>query len=742
MFPLEFVKSNLAAMNGNDKYLVNNHQGMLTSPSTLTNIRRENRLASLQAKGIDPKDADIANVISVVEKIRESDLDMRSNISDNSDCLLGIARKVKIIPELSIELHTRHLLNFVGELSLDGSLVIGIDGTGGLLNFKNSKADGKVQHIIMTVQLSQCLLDRATAQQWGDRLFTPVLFAERISDKNNASSIARWLTNVVRDATDAMESYPQGARGHIMRPVVVQMDCALELMNGCIIGFRSDTQVDCAARYNACVVIIVLHYEYLCSSLSNDNDEAEEERKRYAEQAMYTLLLVSPSVYKQCKYHIAKAISGYPKSRPRHKLPIPMRESYEQFERLFGFLSAEATQVKSMSNLIARICVVVTILRTEYLPCDKFSIRSHTRQGHTLRQTRDIAENMDRVIKDCARSIHIIDEEDRDDRLRGVFADERDDINFSGMDYCQEIIRQMMGTEDHHTEPMPFCCVYLNKVNKWKRTGTVKVVFVISPYRVGDDGIEKVYPYHLGGFEATISLPNNDQRIRNPMFCEEAADYICNQWLNRIGLWSESVLEMVNTAVDRDIFSHNNSVEGTFRAEKHDISEMDEAITSLPAYINMRWKQSVGAGRLVSNEIQRAIDRITNKRRRRINANDASTGNNVKDTSVATGRQVESEMMWKSTAGQVRQELIEKSNKVIQTIQKGNDIGKWKVDTNNKKAMWRIVYDFAAENATSFMKYGNFLNWMKLELKKPLKREWRDVIDSFIKQFDQQSNDK
>lgn len=340
MFPKEFAKFNLEKMDGDEKYLVNNHQGALYSPTTITNLRRENKLASLQRKGINPKEADLSNIMTVAERINQSDMEMRRNMNDNSDCLLGIARHVQIIPHVEVHLHTRHLLNFACDLSARGMLVIGIDGTGGLVNLRNTKADGKLQHICISVQLSQCLLDRETSNLFHNKVFTPIIIAERISDKNNASSIESWLSNVIRDASDAMESYPGGAIGHKLRPVLIQMDCALELLNGCISAFRNETQADCAARYNACVIIIVLRYEYLCSTISDNNDEAREEKKMYASIALETINLVSPSVFKQCKAHIYKAISGYPSSKPRNKLPPPMRHWYSQFDQLFGFLAA------------------------------------------------------------------------------------------------------------------------------------------------------------------------------------------------------------------------------------------------------------------------------------------------------------------------------------------------------------------------------------------------------------------
>lgn len=724
MYAKEMAKFHLGKMNG-EQLLLNNHQGYLTSPSTIYNINRENKRKSLIDKGINPKDGDFANIMNVVEKIEASDLQQRKNINDTSEVLPGIARKVQLYPELSVELYTRHVLNFVGTLSLSGGLVIGIDGTGGLINFKDTKADGNTQHIIMTVQLSQCIIDRHTSQQFGHKLFTPIMIAERISNKNNATSIGSWLSNVIKHTAESMESYPDGEEGHVLQPIVVQMDCALELMNACISSFRQSDHVDCAARYNACLIIIVLHYEYLCSSLPPDNDEGVSLKKICAEDAYKTIKLVSPSVYKQCKAHVYNAMKCYPSNKPRNKLPRAMREHFDKFEQLFKFVAWEATRSIRLSELIPRLCVIVTILKTEYLPCDNFTVHSKTHHGHTLKQTRQIADEMHDVITNSAGSLLITDEDERDNRLRTVFPEgwRGDDITFSGDEYCQAILNNM--------EDMRFSVVYLNKVNKHKREGVVKFAFVISPYQMNEDGVEKIHQHLLGGIHVDISLPHKDRRIRNPLHCPEAATYIMNQWLRRVGLWSESVMDLVNTAVDKNIFSHNQSLEGTFNSQKNYTSQMFESSANLPSFIHMRWNQSIGDGRLAQTEIQQANSRIENKQRRRLGKSSPPTpvGNRVKE--------MNSEMKWRSTSGSVRGKLREYSHKVLHTIEVGNHSGIWKVDTNNRKAMWRHLVSFSEQKVlSSFMSYDQFLRWMKGELATPLREEWIVIIDRFNELLD------
>ncbi len=302
--PKEFVIGKISNVS-DKKFLTNNHNGEVTSTSTAYNLSREGNIALKREKGILPNSSDVANILRVAQITSEKDLERRKRMGDNSTDLLGIARKVDIHPHLNVYLHCRSILNFAGEVSAAGCLVLGVDGTGGLINFPNTPLDGTIQHIILSIQSSECLLsheDRASTSI----KFTPATVSERISNRNRARDICSWLQEVRSDTLTAMASCSGSDYAIALKPAVVKMDCALELMNGCIGAFREESQVKSAAGYNGCVIVVILRYEAQVVGASPD------EVRQYATEAYNKILCVSPCIFKQCKSHVHRAIRHGP----------------------------------------------------------------------------------------------------------------------------------------------------------------------------------------------------------------------------------------------------------------------------------------------------------------------------------------------------------------------------------------------------------------------------------------------
>jgi hypothetical protein len=150
------------------------------------NLKKEAKIEEQIEKGIYPNSLDLGNILRVAEMTEQKDLKSRQSIGDHSKVLLGVARKVEVLPFLNVVLHSRSMFNLAGHLSSHGRLILGVDATGGLINLRNTPSDGKIQHTFLNLQCTECLLEKDTASKFGSRLFTPVTIAERVSYKNRA----------------------------------------------------------------------------------------------------------------------------------------------------------------------------------------------------------------------------------------------------------------------------------------------------------------------------------------------------------------------------------------------------------------------------------------------------------------------------------------------------------------------------------------------------------------------------
>lgn len=697
------------------KYLANNHSGEVTSPSKVYNLAREGNIALQKERGILPNSSDLANIIRVAGITSTKDLERRKAMGDNSTDLLGIARKVEICPDINIYLHGRSILNYVGELSASGRLVLGVDGTGNLINFPNTPIDGTIQHIFLNIQTSECLLSYEDSMSKTMK-FTPATVSERISNRNRASDITKWLKEVSTDTVTAMASVSGNDYAYGLKPVMVKMDCALELMNGCIGAFRESTQVSTAAGYNGCVTVIILRYEAQVVGASLD------EIRRCSIDAYRKILCVSPCIFKQCKSHIHRAIVAWPKTN-KDKKPIALRLWKNQFEGIFQYVAELISSHENLSDLIARVAVVISVFSSETIPCGQVHRNSDTNEHHPRWVSQSITTNMDEIIKDEAAKLRIGTEVEETELLESIFSDE-DISSFDGKMYTQRVVDRMMGKGEEKS--MMFAVTYLTAVTAKK--GTINCLYVLSPYKRNEENEEIVAPKFISGVTVDVSLPHKSNVVRNPLYCPEAAEYVMDFWMNRIGLACQASVSLADIALDANVFASNQSLEGHIRWEKHGVSSVTNDMSSVANLIHRRYDDMVGVGRLLSNQIDKATGGILSPKASKCDTNNGDIVGVNPDAE-------ESEMQWKRTAGQARIHLQHYRNKMLSALELGKDNGNFEYEKNNIASMWRVLEAYATNKGMSFMGVQTFRTWVSMTRSKVLKREWSDVIDNFYEEY-------
>lgn len=703
--PKEFVLGKISNVS-DMKYLTNNHNGEVTSTSTAYNLSREGNIALKREKGILPNSSDLANILRVADVTSKKDLERRRRMGDNSTDLPGIARKVEIYPDVNVYLHGRPMLNLVGELSAVGCLVLGVDGTGGLINFPNTPIDGTIQHLLLSIQSSECLLSDEDSASTNIK-FTPATVSERVSNRNRATDICSWLKEVCSDTVVAMASCSGSEYAYGLKPVIVKMDCALELMDGCIGAFREDAQVSSAAGYNGCVMVVILRYESQVVGSSSDAI------RQYAIEAYRKILLVSPCIFKQCKSHVHRAIVAWPRTK-LDKKPACLRVWKNQFRQIFQYVADVVSGHANLSDLIARVAVVITLFSTETLSSGKFFSNSDTNRHHPKWQSQHIATKMDEIIREESAKLRIETEQEATEYLEGIFSD-CNSGTFDGRKYAQRVVDRMMGREDG--QMMKFAVTYLNSVNGTK--GTINCLYVIAPYQENEENEEVVKPKYVGGVTVVVNLPHRCNEVRNPLYCPEAAEYVMEFWLNRIGLCCQASISIANAALETSAFASNQSLEGRFCWEKHSVSTVHQDTSCLASLIHRRYEDMVGVGRLLCNDISKAERGLSRKR----------------DTNNQHPESDESEMQWKRTTGQARLQLQLYKEKMLSALEIGQVKGDFQFAKTNLASMWRILNSHATDNGMSFMSVHVFREWVNMRRSKLLKREWSSVIDHFHQEY-------
>ena len=75
-------------------------------------------------------------------------------------------------------------------------------------------------------------------------------------------------------------------------------------------------------------------------------------------------------------------------------------------------------------------------------------------------------------------------------------------------------------------------------------------------------------PVTSGYFEKEVPLPYAGGMIDNPWKCKSAANYLESQWLKEPALWSQSLVSLLEIALEKHIHGNNQHMEGVIKNVK------------------------------------------------------------------------------------------------------------------------------------------------------------------------------
>jgi len=249
--PTEFLLSEMSSIDP-EKYSCGNNEGEVTTVQQVYHMRSEGKVEERKKNGTMFSDKEFTNIILCMEDTEKQDLIARKETQISSVLLPGIVRKFHVKPTFNLYFHSRSSIILMAELARNNCLVIAEDATGEQYDLPGTKYAGKIQHTKMVMHASEALLSKEDGEKWSRDLYRPYRFAERVSDTNTATDFAEWATQI-RNDTKLVSQEIYGQQIDPI-PVIMRFDCALELLNGGVRGYRSEGQVDTGKMYNNVVL--------------------------------------------------------------------------------------------------------------------------------------------------------------------------------------------------------------------------------------------------------------------------------------------------------------------------------------------------------------------------------------------------------------------------------------------------------------------------------------------------------
>ena len=189
-------------------------------------------------------------------------------------------------------------------------------------------------------------------------------------------------------------------------PIAVKFDCAMELANGTILGYREEGQVDIGKMYANVVFLLLLRHEHMTKNVT----EAKE-LKRCAVITLDRIKSICVCLMKQCDSHVYRAMRDQRKNM--NKPPMEMRIYKDQIDRINLHLASSLKNLPRIVDVIARLSVMIAIYELQTLPCECFDLNSTTNEHHDSALSESIAQTMHRILEEEIGAMML----DNDDQL-------------------------------------------------------------------------------------------------------------------------------------------------------------------------------------------------------------------------------------------------------------------------------------------------------------------------------------
>lgn len=215
-----------------ERYSTGNQSQLATTRQQRYNLTREAKMQSKKAKGIGK--CIFANVISVSNQLRQTDLDERKERGDTSKDYPGIIQQSGFHDGFLMELWSKEGIELYNELLKKG-LIAHFDGTGGLTRIDGAGI-GHVIHSKLSFQPQQMFTSLEDFDD-ADNIHLAFVLAEHISDRQSGDHFAGFFTRI-KKASDDIHGCPSQP---LPPPILVNTDCAGQLQIGLLTAYRRNS---------------------------------------------------------------------------------------------------------------------------------------------------------------------------------------------------------------------------------------------------------------------------------------------------------------------------------------------------------------------------------------------------------------------------------------------------------------------------------------------------------------------
>ena len=532
-------------------------------------------------------------------------------------------------------------------------------------------------------------------------MIRPYRCAERVSNYNTGTEYGyhkqqlRRETKIVTKELFGKEIDPV--------PIAMKFDCAMELVNGAIQGYRIEGQIDTGKMYTNIVILILLRHEHKTSGVNE-----ESVLKDCARVTLDRIRSTCVCVCKQCNSHVYLAMRD---QRKNMKNPPPeMRLYKDQIDHINRYLARTLTKLPRVVDVISRISVVMALYEIETIQCEPFDMNSPTQEHHDGAMSETAATRLHAVIEDEIARMLI----DDDETMQSLIDVELNEIGTAEAEQRFKVHQIARRVVDRIKNDVPLAFPYLHSIDRVRNQGTINICYIFSCYDIDENEVETIAPQRTGGFSVTVDLPMTSGRIPSPIRSERGSDYWM-YWVNRAPLWALASVNITETALDARIFPNNQGLEGSINQQKTHTSTVKEDMHELSAIIHRRWNDTFESGRLLRKQLKDA-GRVIRRRK----------GRAIKK---AGGK--ESNMKWKKKSRSPKAKL-EKWKKDLDTaLAAAQAMGKADYRDKSIASKWRVLRDYAVTRDASFMGKPSFTRWYSGKRELALQSHAVEVLKSF-----------
>jgi hypothetical protein len=492
----------------------------------------------------------LANVFISAELTNNSDMEGRLKRKDKSTDLLGIARTISLSPNVMWQLWTKGNVQLYHRLAKRGKLIINVDATDSVVDIPLVEGvTDKMVHTKVTVRDTM-------------RMISPLTIAEMISNGNTEVDITAFFQAFLKDAKDChSEELPP-------KPLMCMTDCSPQLESAALTAFGSEAMITSRIMYGNAILLHLLHFD---REIANDPST-----RVVAAKAIFSKLKLQIGIFlKERASHVYRAPHTW---MHRNNSTEFSKSQKARFESLLKASFASILRDDRISEAIVRWSVILAVLETPRFKTPSFSDTSRTHNGRNKedrKMERSHATAIDAFIQSESRQLHVDSLEDAATTLQEVCEDKHLLLHEPIVDKAKSLLKHS--------------CVYLSTIclddATNKTMGTLSCSVVYGREIVGG----AVTAMTEGGFNVGVKLPHDgDRGIQNPLYSPTLANYLRDNWMNKIPLWSRGVVDLVECALDMEIEGKHS--QESLEDVKHG-PDVDEHFSDPSEYVLHRWKE-------------------------------------------------------------------------------------------------------------------------------------------------------